>query len=227
MGIILDLIIVAIILFVILQSAKHGFVRTFIELAGFILSLMVAVSISGNLAAQIFDNQIGPKISSGIEEKLQKSESSIVDSVQESVPAFVVSGAKALNIDIKDIAQQNTGDSISQISDNITQTVAKPIITALLQAILITLIFAVLMFLVRFLAKAINKIFNLPIIGSINKILGGCIGAAKGIVVAVAFCFVLSTIISVTSNGFFVFTKDAVDSSYIFKYICTFNPFLK
>ncbi|MDD4700110.1 MAG: CvpA family protein [Oscillospiraceae bacterium] len=227
MGIILDLIIVAIVLFIVLQSAKHGFVRTFIELTGFILALMIAVSISGTLATQIFDNQIGPKISSGIEDKLLEKGTSVVDSIKESLPSFVVSGADALKIDINAIAQQNTGDSMSQVADNITLTVARPIITALMQAFLTTLIFAVLMFLVRFLAKAINKIFNLPIVGSINKILGGCIGVAKGVVIAAAFCFILSTIISVTNNGFFIFTKEAIDSSYIFKYICTFNPFLK
>lgn len=227
MGIVLDLIIVAIVIFIIMQSAKHGFVRTFIELAGFILSLMIAVNISATLATQIYDSQIGPKISSGIEKELLKSGSSVVDSIESGLPEFVVSGAKAMKIDINQIALQNAGASVSDLSDKIANTVAKPIITALMQAILMTLIFTILMFVVRFLAKSLNKIFNLPIIGSINRILGGCIGAAKGVVVAIAFCFILSTIITITNGGFFIFTKDAVDSSYIFKYICTFNPFLK
>ena len=62
MGIILDLIILAIIVIFAFLSAKKGFVRTLIELVGFFLAIFIASSISPAISNGVYDKFIEPAI---------------------------------------------------------------------------------------------------------------------------------------------------------------------
>ena len=55
MSIILDLIIVAIVLFFVITSAKRGFVKTVLDVVAFFLALYISVSFSGVLAEGIYN----------------------------------------------------------------------------------------------------------------------------------------------------------------------------
>ena len=85
--------------------------------------------------------------------------------------------------------------------------------------------FIILMFFVKTLAKIINKIFNLPLIGKLNRFLGGIIGLLKGTIFALIFVMVIMFVISMTENGFLCFTQENVNESIIFKFLMGFTPF--
>ena len=89
---------------------------------------------------------------------------------------------------------------------------------------LISLIYSVflmiiLIFIVKILAKFINRLFSFSIVGSLNRVLGGIVGIPKGIIIAALFCTVVSLIVSVTENGFLIFTGEAVRGSWFFTHL--------
>ena len=60
--------------------------------------------------------------------------------------------------------------------------------------------------------------FSFSVIGSLNRTLGGILGAVKGIVFVLIACMVISLIISFTGKPFFIFTEENINNTYIFKF---------
>ena len=71
MSFILDLIVIAIIIVFALISAKKGFVRTIIEIVGFVLVILFANNVSPVLSNVTYDKLIEPAIIESIEKSFR------------------------------------------------------------------------------------------------------------------------------------------------------------
>lgn len=228
-GLILDLIVVIIVLVCAFLSAKHGFVRTVLELAGFIAAIFIAFTISSPLATITYDKMIEPSIVSKIEQTSDEGSSMISEKLWNSFPEVVKRQSANIGISqegfnekVSSSISSNVAESAEKISENVT----KPIITKVLSAVYSTVIAIVLIILSKFLAKVINKLFKISFIGKINSFLGGVLGALKGIAIAVVFCMAVSLIVSATKSGVWIFNSDNIEASHLFKIFYGFSPFV-
>ena len=117
---------------------------------------------------------------------------------------------------------ENSADVVQTIS----QDIVRPITVKLIGMAATLLIFLALSFIVKFLAKVLNKLFSFSIIGKINSSLGGVIGFFKGIVFATVLCVAISLVINLTGAGFWVFTPENIDATYLFKFFTSFSQFI-
>ncbi len=231
MSLILDAIIVLIILIFAILSAKKGFVRTLIEVVGFILAIVVALGLSSPIANGIYDTTVQPIVAKTVESAMNEGSATAnaaVDAVWDKMPAFLTEssffGVTKENITstITDEVSANTGD----VTNSISNSFVKPLVTKLLSVLISVILVVVMLLIVKILAKYINKLFTFSLIGDINRTLGGILGVVKGAAVAVIFCLVISLILSFTKNGFLIFTYDAINSSYLFKFLIGLSPFI-
>ncbi len=231
MSYILDGIIVLIILLFVFLSAKKGFVRTLIEVAGFIAAIVIAFTISSPIANATYDKLIQPSVVKTVQNVASDGISdatSAVDAVWVKMPSFITE-SKFFNLSKESITttvQDSAASDSIQLAQNISDSFVKPVATKLISVFLSVILVIVLLFVVKFLAKFINKLFTFSVVGTINKTLGGILGIVKGTAVAIIFCLVVSLILSFTKNGFLIFTYDAINSSYIFKFLMGFSPFI-
>lgn len=230
MSIILDAIIILIIILFVILSAKKGFVRTLIEVIGFIAAIAIALSISTPIANFCYDGAVQPIVAKTVESTITEGSSNVneaVDAVWNKLPSFLTESNffKLSKDNITSSINEETASDTAQLIDTINSFV-KPAVTKLLAVIISVILVVVLLFVVKLLAKAVNKLFSFSIIGDINKTLGGILGLVKGAAVSVIFCMIISLILSFTKNGFLIFTYDAINSSYLFKFIMGLSPFL-
>lgn len=231
MSFILDAIIVLIVLFFAFLSAKKGFVRTLIEVIGFVAAIIVAFTISTPIANTVYDITIEPFVAKTVESAVSEgaaNANSAIDAVWNKMPAFLTESS-FLNLSKDNITTSVNGQTTSntaQLTNTISQSFLKPAVSKLLSVLISVILIVVLLFVVKILAKYINKLFTFSVVGDINKTLGGILGLVKGVAVAVIFCLVVSLILSFTKNGFLIFTYDAINSSYIFKFLMGFSPFI-
>ena len=61
--------------------------------------------------------------------------------------------------------------------------------------------------------------FSFSLVGTANRVLGGIVGIPKGIIMAMVFCLVISLIVSFTTNGFLIFTDEAMEKSWFFSHL--------
>ena len=89
MNYLLDLIVIAIIAAVALISARRGFVRVVIELAGFIAAIFITLTISTPLASLTYDKIIEPPIVSSVSKATGDSVTQITDDTWNALPEFI------------------------------------------------------------------------------------------------------------------------------------------
>lgn len=229
MGLILDLIIIGIVALMVLLSAKRGFVRTLIEVVGFIAALFIAFTFSSPIATATYDKIIEPAVVKAVEEATTEAGEAAADTVWATVPDFITNNSERFGLSKDDLAVNLSGGDgvISDAATSISENIIEPIAVKVLSLVISTLLIVVLLFVVNVLAKLLNKLFSFSLVGKLNRTLGGVVGFFKGILFAVVFCMIVSVIVSFTQNGFLIFTKEAIDSSVIFGTICDLLPFFK
>lgn len=241
MSIILDLIVVLIIAFFVITSAKRGFVRTAIEIVGFFLAFYLSLSLSGIAANFIYDGFVKEPMLAQIEEKaddlikdslptvdLNENDDAIISQnsveIYNALPQFIVGVAKNYDITPEGFAQTIKNNNDSNATELLLDYAVKPIVVNLIKIILFIILFIVLSILVKWLAKIVNRIFSIPIIGGLNRTLGAVFGLIKGTIIAAAVCIAISFIISFSENGILFVTSQTIENTYIFKILSGLNP---
>lgn len=228
MSIILDLIIVAIVVFAAVTSAKKGFVRTAIELFGFILAIILSFTLSTPVSELAYDKFVGPSVVESITESIDTETDSTIDDIWEELPFYVTNSgfSDVTKEELAESIKNSTEDETIAVAEHISQTVVKPNAVKVISIFISAILVIVLSILIRILARFVNKLFTFSLIGKINTVLGGVLGVGKGIAYSVIFCVIISLIISFTKDGFLIFTYDAIESSILFKFIAGFSPFI-
>lgn len=222
MSIILDLIVIAIIALFSFLSAKKGFVRTLVEVAGFVLAAVLAFSLSTPISTSISENTVMPIIEeatvSALENVSTDNISQATDNVWDQLPSFVLSAAESSGItkdSISDHLSASSEKTIEGLSTELSNRVFLPIVSNVIKTVVTVILFVVLLVLSIFLARIINRLFSGVILGKLNKTLGGILGAIKGAAIASIFCLAVSLIADLTKGDFLSITTETIDSTYI------------
>ena len=222
MGIILDLIAVAIVVLCVILASKRGFVRTAINFIGLFAAFIIAFTINTPLANVTYTATVEPSIIKTVETSVNGGTENAVESVWEALPGFVKNDSSAAVKDqISEQINNNIADGAVKTAQSVSQNVIMPLVTKLLATLYGAIIFIVLLFVVRILANVLNKLFSFSIVGKLNKSLGGVIGLFQGALFAILFILIVKLLVSFT-GGFLIFTPEALDSSYIYGFISNF-----
>ncbi|MBR4910666.1 MAG: CvpA family protein [Clostridia bacterium] len=228
MSILLDLIIIAIIVLWVILSAKHGFVRTLIEVVGFIAAFVIAFTVSPPLADMTYEGFIKSTIVSSVDKNLNIENADAADKLWDSLPDVAKNYAGGLGIsrDTLKTEVESASGSTEQVIEQISDKTVKPAVSKVLSIIYSTVIAIVLLIVFKLLAKLINKVVNISVAGGLNAVLGGLLGILKGAAFALIVCMVISVIVLFTNNGPGIFTKENIDSTYLFKLFYGISPFV-
>ena len=225
MGILLDLIIVAILLISVIISAKRGFVKVLVETVGFVAAVVLAFAVSTPLAELTFNKVIEPPLIAAAVESGTESSEKISGNVINAIPDFFPKKIENYAEKMTEYVAANIEKGAETAVKTASQTVLKPTITRILSLLYSIILIVVLSIAVKFIAKFLNKIFSFSIIGKANKLLGGAAGLVKGILICVLFSAVVSLIVSLSGGGFLIFTKENIDSSHLFSLFVNFDSF--
>lgn len=228
MNIILDLIVIAIIVAFVIISAKRGFVRVAVEVAGFIAAVMISLSLSTTLADFTYNKAIEPSIISSVGEVAENTTADTAENVWEALPDFIKNNAERFGINKEEITRNissGMGQNTTEIVTDISQNSIKPVAVGILKALYEVILMLVLLVIVKFLARFINKLFSFSLVGKLNKVLGGTLGLVKGLIIAWIFCTAVVLIISFTENGIWIFNSENIEKTYIFKMLANLIKF--
>ena len=227
LGLLLDVIVVLIVVLAVYSSAKHGFVRTLIEVAGFAAAFLIAFTVSSPLADVTYDKIVEPSIISTAQNAVDEGDR-VAEKLWDALPGLVKNGSADFGFSkdsftrkVDTLVTDNASTSAVKISDN----VLKPVITKIFGVFYSTVIVIAIIILTKVLAVWINKMFSFSVIGKVNAFLGGVVGVFKGVGFAVIFCMIISILIIVFGE-FFPFTAKNINSSNLFKILYGFSPFV-
>ncbi|MBO5860018.1 MAG: CvpA family protein [Clostridia bacterium] len=173
----------------IIEGRRRGFVRTVLSLVSVIISLFVAQSFSAPVAAWANEEFAGEAVSGYVENYIEnafENEGTQLDSsdvLGGSVPEEVTAMLEKYGVSVSEIAD-GASQGIEELSNAIAQRILDAVLFPVLEIIAFLVIYIVCSFVLSLLNGFICSAFNLPVIKQMNKLLGGILGAVKGVGVA-------------------------------------------
>ena len=227
LGLLLDVMVIAIVAVTVYFSAKRGFVRTLIEVVGFVAAFLIAFTVSSPLANATYDRIVEPSIVSTAENAVDGGDE-VAEKLWNVLPGVVKNDSADFGFS-KDTftakVNEHVTDNAKTSAGKISEKVIKPVTSNIFGVFYSTVIVIVLIILTKILAAWINKMFSFSLVGKINTFLGGLIGLFKGAGFAVIFCMIIS-ILMISWGEFFLFTAENIDSSKLFKILYGLSPFV-
>lgn len=196
---IIDIILVLIFASCIIDGRRKGFVKTVLSLVATVIGMLIAYEYAGPIAQwaneAFVKNAVTGSIADIISAQLGNGAQAIVD----AIPSYITEAAKAGGLSLS-AAVSDIGSSVNaeQAAEQIYGAIYNVIISPALTVIAFLIIYAIISFVLSFVISIINRFFKLPILKGLNKLLGGAIGAVKGVAVVALLGVVL-----VVASGFF------------------------
>ena len=227
MSLAIDIILVVIFASFVLTAVKKGFILYLLEFAAVILALVLAYNFSPKVAETAYDGFVKEATIKTIETQIEENVSLQETTTQtqlllESIPDYMVSVADFMGVSVDDIKQSVASSKLTSenIATELVEKIAQPIIIGALTALSFVVLAIVLLFVLKFLAQIIAKIFKIPVIKTVNKLLGGILGACKGFAVVLFICTVLTVFFASGDNEL----TAAVNDSVVVNLIDNVNP---
>lgn len=209
MGIILDIIIIAIMALSIFLGYKKGLVKVAVKLCAFLIAVIVTLIFYKPVSNMIIDNtQLNEKIENIIiengtkelEQSNEEEQKNILENMQEYVE-----------------------NSVTQTQNEIVTNAAKEISVRLINILVIVSLFIATRLLLILLVLISDLITNIPIIKQFNEIGGILYGTIRGLALIYVILAIVFLITSITSNNDIIAT---INSSYITQFMYNNNILL-
>lgn len=230
-GLILDGILILVVIAFVWSSARRGFVRTAIELAGWLLILYIAIVFSQPIADGVYDRFLNDAVVEKTSEVVGDSLSSSADSVEEvwdQLPTFLTAGAELMGVS-RDQVVSSIASGVEQgtaaVSDQLVRSVVAPLCRGILRWIIVAVVFTVGMILVRFVALWLNRMLSFHLLGTLNRALGGLLGLGKGLLAAFLICLIVSLVFCVNPDGIGFVNEEMLHTSYAYRFFNQFGLF--
>ena len=229
MSVVLDVILVVIFAAFVLTAAKKGFVKTLLELVAVAAALILSYQLSPVVAQGAYDGFVKESMVTSIEEQIDENFNTATAAKKaevtlEALPEFMVSLASSAGVEINDIKAKIASEKFSSqnIATELVEKVAEPIVIGAMTIVIFMILAIILIFALKFVAHLVSKLFDVPLIGTANKVLGALLGACKGVIVLLFLCTILD----------FLFAKGdgelaaAVNDSFVIGLLDNINPFI-
>ena len=193
-SLIIDLIMVLIFVVFIINGRKKGFINTVLSLAASVIAILIAYEYAMPVAQWADGAFIKSAAVNTFSEAISAHISSGTQAVIDAVPSYITEAVAASGASVQDIIS-GIGSSINaeQAAEQIYGAIYNIVILPVLTVVAFLVIYAIISFILSFAVKAIDKVFKLPGLKGLNKILGGLLGAVKGAVAVAILCVVLIT----------------------------------
>lgn len=225
MGILFDVVLVAVALLFLYFGVRKGAVRSAIEFFGVIAAFLLAFFLSFWLSDLIFNslirNSMLQAVSNAIAGSTGEAAGEKVAEVFAALPGFVANMLNAEEVTPQILAAINQGAQAG--ATFVVDTVVGPIVIMVLRVLLIIVLFIVFSLLIKLLARVGDVFAKLPVIRQLNAMLGGLIGLLKGAVFILVALTILRLMIPMIQQPK-VFTPENIADSTLFETLYEKNP---
>ncbi len=214
------------------SAYRKGFLNTITMLFGTIASLIVSLTLSSPIARFVYDNCISEKVGevvsrhmSGVTIGDMASFSRNMDSLINELPS-VISGMlqSGFGLNIEKWYDKIAAASVEDIASAVEEIIVEPIAVGLLRVLTFFVLFLSLMLIVNIVAAFLKGVNHLPLIGTVNEVLGGVMGAVQGMLYVFVLAAVLWLMLSASGGEIGPVSEKAIDETLLFKHFYDIGP---
>ncbi len=222
-ALILDVILIAVIVLTAFHYKKKGFVAGLLDLVGNLLALLVAWIASDRISPTVFENFFKQGLIEKITQTVQERGTSGLTMLVESFSSILPGGmADEVTRSLQDIL----GSGAPDLAVRIVDTILTPLIVPMITVVLFFIAFAVCKLVISMLVAVLTNINKIPVIGSVNELLGILVGVAGGVLNVVLLLCLIWAVVAITNNNLPVLNNDMLSGSMMYSLFSKYNPFL-
>lgn len=216
---VIDALTVVIVMLFAFISYKKGFASSLVSLMGAAVSIIAAIVISKVGAALIYEMFLRDNLRDLISQSLTSTEAEaavlkIIEAVQE-LPKYIVNMIEfetgGISYEIKKLAGEST-----QVMLEAVMGIAGPIIKMALRGFLFIAVFIICRIVVSIIAFCTKMVRKIPLVGSLDGILGFVFGILKGSLFMFVLGNALMFLLKISNNSLPLISIEAVSASKIF-----------
>lgn len=224
-----DIAVIAVVVFVVVVSAKKGFVATCLDSFSMVISAIASYKLCANVANSMYDLFIKDLVKTEFRQALD--DMSGVLSVREKVvgmidalPEAAVKLASGMGIDVNNLSSilipSSANDDV--LIDTIANTLAYDIMITLTEIVVFIALFIIFSLLIRFISSFFkHNLEKLPFVGKLDTLLGGALGLVKALVLVFAGSVVVYIIAQTAEPGS---PLEVILSSKFYLFMDQYNP---
>lgn len=226
MGYILDIVLVAVIIFFVLLSAKKGFISASKNIITLILTVTLLASMQGvvleALQASTLGDNIKKMVSQNVTKTYQAENLPEGTDTTDTEKSLMICEAMSLPTFLSNSIEESIR-GMSEIKNNVMEVITDSLTLLIMRIIAMLLLFILVRIFVFLAVKLLESLFGLPGLKTINKTLGAVIGVVNAFLVIYIICggvslFMPAEKLSVISA--------AIDQTMILKYLYNNNLLL-
>lgn len=209
-----DLLALAILSLLVWDCARKGFLRKVINFLGALAAAVAAAFLSSPLALWIYDNLVRDAVravlSSQIAAALEGGGGS--GGLLAALPGWAVRMAPETSLPMP----QEEDQILAAVEQLLDAALAQPILT-LLRGLCFFVLFALLVALARYIARMFQGVNRIPLVGSVNAVLGGALGVGEALIALYLLAVMARLLVTYTGGGAF-FNDQSLGGGYLFSF---------
>lgn len=115
------------------------------------------------------------------------------------------------------------GEGTASATEAIANTAIAPVVTTVIQILLFLIIFALAMVIIKLLVKLFRGVNDVPVLGGVNKLLGGAFGVAKGAIIVYLIVLGLVFLAGVSNGGWSWLNSEILQSTTVARWFMDFK----
>lgn len=222
MNYIVDIVLLLVIAYSVIVAVKKGFLRMLLEFIAYIVAIVSATLSANHFAPKLYESYFKDGVYRGLQARMGDSETiQIIDQARDaisSVPGELRAVAEKFGVNVTGLTEKLEGMnhdgsvSLGIIADDIVA----PIIISVCKITIFVLVTVIIIAILRIVISAINNIFKLPVLRTVNGLLGGVLGFILGLIKVFLLVVILIIVAAIANNE--MITK-AVDASNICDFV--------
>lgn len=227
-GILLDFVVVIVFCVCVWVGFRRGFVASILSLGKFFAAMLLSWFISRTLAPMAFNTFFRSATISGVNNQLvsatnlsdlQEAIRKISDYIPDFLNNLIFDGQS-----ISDLIPNQYGAGVYTISESIVDNFIGPLIIILLEVILFAILFIFIRLFFRWLVRVTSGIRRVPVIGTVNGLLGAVMGALLAVAYLMIAGMIIDIIILFTGDGLTAVNMQVINSTNLFLLFYKINP---
>lgn len=219
-----DILAVVVLFYFVYNSAAKGLIRTLVSFAGYAIAAVSARMLSPIAAEKFYDTIVQDAIHHVILSRFEKGIEDGASGLAQLLQALPSGLQRMISGTSLEDTLSLADTDVSALVDNIVNIALKETVLSILQSLLFLLIFTLSLVLVRHIARAFTGVYKIPVIGTVNTVLGGVVGVLEGVLVLLIAAVLIRLLLNF-SDGFSLMNESIMDQTYIWRAFYSAIPF--
>lgn len=228
MGFIVDGVLLALIVLVVVASAKKGFVKSVMDSLALVISAIATYKLFQPVSKALYDGFVYDMVRTKLVRSIEDSYNTLsfqekITRMTDTLPESGIRLAKSFGINIDALINTVTESTTDkELVDQFLNKVAYDAVFFIYEIVVFVIMFILLALVVKLLAKFISSILEkIPVLGTANTLLGGVLGIVKAVALVFVVCTVIYFLRGATDDANII---NAVDMSKLYAFVTEKNP---